>query len=153
MARTWLLCSLLLVAACGGAAGQTQQAPAPQAVGTPDAAVQRFMQAVADSNLSALADAWGTAQGPASKTKPNEWQRRVAIMQAYLRGGSYRILGTDKTVSSSNAKQQTVLLELTRDACTRVVPFGTSQLGNGNWLVTNVDLAKAGVPGRPCEKT
>ena len=50
------------------------------------------MQAVADSNLVKMATLWGTASGPASKTnQPPDWQRRIAIMQAYLRNDSFRI--------------------------------------------------------------
>ena len=50
------------------------------------------MQAVADSNVDKMAHLWGTASGPAAKTnQPPDYQRRVAIMQAYLRNDSFRI--------------------------------------------------------------
>ena len=52
------------------------------------------MDAVADSNLAKMASLWGTASGPASKTnQPPDWQRRVAVMQAYLHNSSFRVTG------------------------------------------------------------
>ena len=51
------------------------------------------MQAVADSNLDKMATLWGTANGPASRTRqPSDYQRRIAIMQAYLRNDSFRVI-------------------------------------------------------------
>jgi hypothetical protein len=127
-------------------------AQAPAAVGspTPEAAVERLLKAVADSNLGALADAWGTPAGPASKVKPQRWEQRVALIQAYLRGGTYRVLGTDQTVQALNGRR-TILVEMRRDRCLRQIPFNTAQLRDQSWIVTSVDLTAAGVPGKQCE--
>lgn len=106
------------------------------------------MQAVADSNLDNMAMLWGTAGGPASKTnQPPDWRRRIAVMQAYLRNDSFRIT-SDAPAPDENRRAQQV--EIRRQACTWMVPFVTIKARDGSWLVTQVDLAAAGNPARPC---
>jgi hypothetical protein len=105
------------------------------------------MQAVADSNLAKMATLWGTTSGPASKTRrPADFERRVAIMQAYLRNDSYRL--TADVPQADN--RRTVQVEIRRQSCTWSVPFVTIRTGDGSWLVNQVDLAAAGNPARPC---
>jgi hypothetical protein len=106
------------------------------------------MEAVADSNLDKMASLWGTASGPAAKTKqPPDYQRRVAIMQAYLRNQSFRIISD---VQEQSPDRRAVQVELKRDACTWNVPFVALKAAGGSWLVTQVDLAAAGNPARKC---
>ena len=106
------------------------------------------MRAVADSNLEKMASLWGTANGPASKTRqPPDWERRIVIMQAYLRNDSFRIT-SDMPDPDDNRRAQQV--EIKRKACTWTVPFVSVKTRNGSWLVNQVDLAAAGNPARPC---
>jgi hypothetical protein len=113
------------------------------------AAVQGFMQAVADSNVSKMAGLWGTANGPASKTQqPADWERRVAIMQAYLKSDSYRLTSD---VGETEARR-VLQVQLTRQTCTWNVPFVAVKTGDGSWLVNQVDLTQAGNPARPCDE-
>jgi hypothetical protein len=136
----------LLLAACGGGGGGTAPAqPAKSAAGT----VQGFMQAVADSNLAKMATLWGTSSGPASKTgQPPDYERRVAIMQAYLRSDSFRI-----TSDVAEAPNRRVLrVEIKRQTCTWSVPFVAIRISDGSWLVNQVDLTAAGNPARPCQE-
>lgn len=143
----------LVVGALGAAPTAAQSAAAPEKpFATPEAAVQRLLKAVADSNLAEIAEAWGTPAGPASKVKPQDWQRRVAIIQAYLRGGNYRVLGIDQT-SSVEGLRRTVLLEIRRDNCQKQFPMQTARLQGGTWIVTAVDLTSVGVPGKQCENS
>lgn len=131
----------LLLAACGGSTPPVQ--PAKSAAG----AVQAFMQAVADSNVAKMASLWGTARGPAARTgQPPDYERRVAIMQAYLRNESYRLTSDVAEGNDRRALQ----VELRRQACTWSVPFVAVKTGDGSWLVNQVDLAAAGNPQRPC---
>jgi hypothetical protein len=133
----------LFLAACGGGS-----APPAQPVTSGSSAVQSFMQAVADSNLAKMASLWGTANGPASKTRqPHDWERRILIMQAYLRNDSFRIT-SDVAEQGENRRAQQV--EIKRKSCTWTVPFVTVKTRDGSWLVTQVDLAAAGNPARPC---
>jgi hypothetical protein len=105
------------------------------------------MQAVADSNLAKMATLWGTASGPAAKThQPPDYERRIAIMQAYLRSDSYR-LTTDVPESDGRRALQ---VEIKRQTCTWSVPFIAVKTGDGSWLVNQVDLTAAGNPARPC---
>ena len=142
--QRWLGTVLVLAACGGGGAG----APAAQPVTSSSGAVRSFMQAVKDSNLAQMASLWGTANGSAAKTRqPPDYPRRIAIMQAYLRNQSFRIT-SDIPVNASN--RRAVQVELKRDTCTWTVPFTTVKALDGTWLVTQVDLAAAGNPARPC---
>ena len=106
------------------------------------------MQAVADSNVDRMASLWGTSAGPASRTKqPPDYQRRVAIMQAYLRNQSFRI--TSDT-PEQDPNRRAVQVEIKRDTCTWSVPFVAVKSSGGTWIITQVDLAAAGNPARPC---
>ena len=142
--RAWFGIGLLL-AACGGGSGAPQPEPATSAAG----AVRSFMQAVADSNVDRMASLWGTANGSASKTRqPTDWERRVAVMQAYLRNDSYRITSDVPDQVDPNRRMQQV--EIKRQTCTWSVPFVSIKARDGSWLITQVDLAAAGNPARPC---
>jgi hypothetical protein len=105
------------------------------------------MQAVADSNVEKMASLWGTANGPASQTRqPPDYERRVAIMQAYLRNDSFRVTSDVEETATRRALQ----VELKRQTCTWSVPFVSVKANNGGWLVNQVDLTTAGNPARPC---
>ena len=133
----------VLLAACGGGRNTAPIQPANTAAG----AVTSFMQAVADSNVVKMANLWGTSKGPASKTgQPADYERRVAIMQAYLRNDSYRLTSEVPESDSRRALQ----VEIKRQTCTWTVPFVAIKTGDGSWVVTRVDLAAAGNPARPC---
>lgn len=131
----------LLLAACGGSTAPVE--PSKSASG----AVHAFMQAVADSNLAKMATLWGTARGPAAKTgQPSDYERRIAIMQAYLRNDSFRL--TSDVPEADN--RRVVQVELRRQTCTSNVPFVVIKTGDGSWLINQVDLTAAGNPARPC---
>lgn len=105
------------------------------------------MQAVADSNLAKMATLWGTSRGPASQThQPPDYERRIAIMRAYLQNDSYR-LTSDLPQSDS---RRALRVEIKRQACTWNVPFVAISTGDGSWIVNQVDLSAAGNPARPC---
>jgi hypothetical protein len=141
-ARALVLAALL--AGCGGSAPSTV-APTTSARGAVDA----FMQAVADSNLTRMASLWGTSAGPAARTnQPPDWEKRVAVMQAYLRNESHRVVGDSPEGTSGN--RHAVQVEIRRELCTWVVPFTAIKLGDGTWIVNQVDVTAAGNPGRSC---
>jgi len=143
--RRWYAAVLLLVA-CGGGGGA--EVAAVQPANTPSAAVREFMRAVADSNLDKMAMLWGTAKGPAARTRqPADYERRIVIMQSYLSHDDSRILSDTPEASEG---QHTLQVELRRQACTWTVPFGAVQLGDRSWIVQRIDLTAAGNPARPC---
>jgi hypothetical protein len=134
----------VLLAACGGGSAPSTVTPTSSARD----AVDGFMQAVADSNLARMADLWGTSAGPAAKTRqPADWERRVAIMHAYLRNESHRVVSD--APAGSDARHN-VQVEIRRQLCTWVVPFTAIRLADGSWIVNQVDLNAAGNPARPC---
>jgi hypothetical protein len=105
------------------------------------------MQAVADSNLDKMASLWGTANGPASRTRqPPDYERRIAVMRAYLRNDSFRLTSDVPESGDRRALQ----VEIKRQSCTWSVPFAAIKTGDGSWLVNQVDLSAAGNPARPC---
>ena len=135
---------MILAAACGGGTAPTSVKPATSASG----AVQGFMQAVADSNLAKMATLWGTARGPASEThSPADWERRIAVMQAYLQSDDYRIVSD---TPDGIPTRHVVQVELRRQACTFAVPFTVIQLADSHWIVNEIDLTTAGNPRRAC---
>lgn len=143
--RRWIG-AILALTACGGAAaaGAGDVHPANSA----SAAVTGFLEAVSDSNLSKMAALWGTTAGPSARTKqPPDYERRVAVMQAYLRHDDSRIVSDTPDPLPT---RHTVQAELRRSACTWTVPFTAIQLADGSWIVNAVDLTTAGNPARPC---
>ena len=106
------------------------------------------MKAVADSNLAKMATFWGTASGPASKThQPADWQRRIAVMQAYLQNDSFRVTAD---VPGSDLNHRDLQVEIKRQTCTWSVPVVAVKSGEG-WVVTQIDISAAGNPARGCE--
>ncbi len=145
--RRWIGAALVLVACSSGSTGGPGEV---HPAGSASSAVTEFLKAVSDSNLRTMATLWGTTAGPASRTgQPPDWERRVAVMQAYLRHDDFRIV-TD--VPETLPTRHAVQAELRRSACTWVVPFVAIQLGDGGWIVNSVDIATAGNPARPCQQ-
>jgi hypothetical protein len=143
---SWSIIAALLLTACGGG-GSSAPSAAPAA--SAERVVQDFMRAVADSNLTKMAQLWGSAKGAAGTThEPADYARRITIMQAYLRGAQYRIMSNDADPAASG--QRLLQVELKREHCDKVVPFSLVRTGNA-WLINRVDLSAAGSPGRPCD--
>jgi hypothetical protein len=140
--QRWFAAALLLMS-CGGSSSSAPTQPASSAAD----AVQGFMMAVADSNHAKMATFWGTANGPASKTKqPPDWQRRIAIMQAYLQNDSFRVTAD---LPGSDQDHRDLQVEIKRQACSWSIPFVAVKSGQG-WVVTQVDISAAGNPARAC---
>jgi hypothetical protein len=105
------------------------------------------MGAVADSNLTRMAELWGTSSGSAKSTgKPNDYLRRIAIIHSYLKGTKAKVLSEPER--SSN--RAVLMVELSRDECHKQVPFTFARTGGGQWLVQAIELGTLGSPGRPC---
>jgi hypothetical protein len=144
--RRWCGAALVLAACGGGAAAGGSEKVRP--AGSASSAVTSFLQAVSDSNLDKMATLWGTTAGPSSRTKqPPDYEKRIAVMQAYLRHDDSRIV-TD--AQDGLPTRHLVQAELRRSACTWTVPFTVVQLGDQSWIVNSVDLTAAGNPSRAC---
>lgn len=145
--QRWCIGAAALLAACGGGS-----APAVAPANSSEMAIEQFMRAVADSNLAKMASLWGTPRGSAAETKqPADYERRIVVMQAFLRGSLYRIVGGEPP--SAEAQRRLVNVQLTRPDCVATVPFTTVRTSTGGWLVNQIDLDAVGTPGKPCEET
>ena len=120
-----------------------------QAEETPEAAVNAFMKAVADSNLARMTQLWGTSSGSAATThKPSDFQKRMYITYAFLKGGTYKISATEP--SPKEQDQRYMILEFTRGDCNKLVPITAVKTKKEGWIVNSLDLSQVGVPGRSC---
>ena len=146
--RRWFAAAAMLLAACGSGSGSPE---AVHPANTASAAVQNFMKAVADSNLTAMAALWGTSKGAASRTRqPSDYERRIVVMQSYLSHDDFRILGD---APEGPEARHTVQVQIRRGACTWTIPFVVIQVADGGWIVNQMDLTAAGNPARPCQSS
>jgi hypothetical protein len=133
----------LVLAACGGGKGQVTPVPAAEA------SLKTFIQSALDSNLTGMAQHWGTSRGSAATTGiPADYQKRMAIVQTYLSGIGYRVLSNEPRQGLAN--ERVLQVELTRPGCVNVVPFTLVRTNQDEWLVTEFDLEKVSRPGRAC---
>lgn len=153
--RRQVLGTLAAVAVVAGCTTTVQQRPAtvsPVSAAAPAAVAAAFMQAVADSNLPQMGELWGTSKGSAAATNtPANWVQRVGVIQAYLRGGTHRIIG--ENIAGAKDGRREIMVELTRGSCVKNVPFTMVLTKQGAWVVNSIDLNAAGVPGRPCQNS
>lgn len=135
----------VVLAGCGGGAAPSTVAPTNSAKG----AVESFMQAVADSSYTGMANFWGSSAGPSARTRqPPDYERRIAIMHAYLRNESHRIVSDTPDAGGARHALQ---VEIRRQLCSWIVPFTAIKLGDGTWIVSQVDLTAAGNPAQGCD--
>ena len=98
-----------------------------------------------------MADALGHGgAGPLRKTRqPPDYERRIAVMQAYLSHDDYRIL------SDAAGRLRGRHADAGPDPAARpapgTIPFTVIQMTDGTWIINQVDLAAAGNPARPCD--
>ena len=124
--------------ACGGRPAVTV-APAPA---TPEATVEQFLAAAADTNLERMGDLWGTARGPSVLTIPSqERQRRLAIMQRVLRNDEHRVVASE--ASPTRPDRRVLRVELVRDGQRFLVPFTLVIARTGGWLINEIGLDAA----------
>jgi hypothetical protein len=146
--RRFALLSALALAACGGSsAPPSTVTPAS----SPDATVTSFLRAVKDSNLTAMSQLWGTPEGSAAETrKPDQWERRVELMQIYLKHDAARVVASGPETGGGEDRYS-VTVELARAGCIKQVPFTVVRRNKGGWLVNEIELTAAGNPVKGCE--
>lgn len=123
----------------------------PRGAESASAAVEQFMKAASDSNLTRMAELFGTDEGSAARTgNPPDFARRMVIMQAALSGISARAAGETPT---SERDHKLVTTEVIRGRCSVTVPVTAVRARDG-WLVRRFDLPAIwdGI-NRPCEGT
>ncbi len=141
---TFLLSATLAVAACGSRASSSLMIPVD-----PQVTVTRFMSAVEANNLLAMAELWGTKDGPSlEEMDRTELEMRLTVMQSYLSHDEYEVLAGLATFQVDQGTRA-YRIRLTRAGCVHNVPFELVRVG-GAWLVSSVDIAQAGNPARAC---
>ncbi len=107
------------------------------------------MSAVDANNLLAMAQLWGTRDGPSiEKMDRTELDMRLTVMRSYLTHEEYEILASG-SLARVDDRARAYDIRLTRAGCVHMVPFELVRVGGG-WLVSNVDLTRAGNPARSC---
>jgi hypothetical protein len=124
------------------------QERSPLGAATPIAAVEEFMRAAADSNLTRMAQLFGTEKGSASRAgEPKDFAKRMVVMQAYLHGINVRAVSE---VASGQRDHVLVTTEIARGACKVTVPVTAFKSRDG-WIVRSFDLVQiAQVINVPC---
>jgi hypothetical protein len=143
MRHSVVVAAALLAACGGGGPGVGASASAVQSV-------HEFMGAARDSNVTRMAALWGASAGPAGQThSPRDYERRLVVLQAYLRGDSARV--TSDIAVSGDANRRRLIVSLFRGTCATPVSVVAIRTKSGSWIVNSVDLTSAGNPARPCE--
>lgn len=129
------------VTACGGRAAVTVT-PAPAA---PEATVEQFLAAVADTNLGRMAELWGDQRGPSTMHVPErQRQQRLTIMQRVLRNDEHRVVGTE--IPQAQPNRRILQVEMVRDGRRFVVPFTLVIARTGGWLINDIGYEAAIAP-------
>jgi hypothetical protein len=137
-------------ALCIAAAPLSLAAQSPKAAPTAAGAVEEFMRALADSNLSRMAQLFGNGKGSAYRThQPKDYEKRIVIMQAMLHGAQARTLGD---VPNEKDGGRTVTTQLTSNGCKVTLPVNVVKASEG-WLVHDFKLEAAAEVNKPCETT
>jgi hypothetical protein len=138
---------LTLILATFGCAGKS--IPPGTLPADPVAVVEQFLAAVKANDLRAMGDVWGSSRGPA-----NAWmeadlrEKSLTVIRATLVFEAYAIDPAGTRMGNSG-QERVVRVQLRRNNCQPTVPFTTLRVGDG-WLVSDIDLAAAGNPRRPC---
>ena len=144
--RKSVLVASTILAACGGNSGSAPTTP----VASSGQAMREFMQAAADSNLTRMSQLWGSSRGPSAETRePAEYERRLILIQAYLRADSSKVV-SDVPVTGEDSRRRLVVAVYRSGGCMKQFPATLSKV-KGAWFITDMDLSSTGNPARPCE--
>jgi hypothetical protein len=75
-------------------------------------------------------------------------EKSLTVIRATLVFEAYAIDPAGTRMGNSG-QERVVRVQLRRNNCQPTVPFTTLRVGDG-WLVSDIDLAAAGNPRRPC---
>jgi hypothetical protein len=116
---------------------------------SPEAVVRSFLNAVQANSLSTMSELWGSDRGPAkSYMNRIELEQRLTIIRSFLRHDKFAILDAPGGIVGADGRRS-LQVRLVRKGCEPVVPFTVMPYGGG-WLISDIDLSKAGNPQRSC---
>jgi hypothetical protein len=135
---------LLVLSACSRKANVTSTtATEPEiaasgsgAIG-PREALQRFMAAAKAQDIQAMADIWGTKDGPArSNMSKEQLEQRIIYMMRCLRHDSFSILSESPAADG----ERMYSVEVRRGTLTPKANFTSTPGPKSRWYLRNVDL-------------
>lgn len=148
MKKSVLAAGVILSACGGGTPGGAPVSP----MASPSQTMTAFMRAAADSNLSRMAQLWGSSKGSAASTHtPSDYEKRMVLLQAYLRADSSNIVSNMPVTGDDNRRR--LVVAIFRQGCMKQVPATLLQVKKSNWIIVDIDVTSAGNPARPCEPT
>lgn len=110
-------------------------------------AVEEYIRAAADSNLSRMGQLFGTDKGTLVRQKDSQIEKRLVITQAYLAGVKVRALSE---VDGARKDERLVTTEIARGSCKVVVPVTAVLSSKDGWLVRNLNLDAVREINAPC---
>ncbi len=111
-------------------------------------AVQEYIRAASDSNLTRMAQLFGTEKGNAVRIKITDLDKRMVVTSLYLLHTKVRTLGE---VNGSKSGERTVTTEIALGSCKVVIPVLAVHSKDDGWLVRNLDLSKVQSLHSPCQ--
>lgn len=130
-----VLASVLLLAACGG----KETIPALDSPG-PTLVVERFLQAVNTNDLQTMTQLFGTSRRTIDQLEPRERaETRMQVLASLLRHEDYSIQGQRVVPGRINDATE-LLIELTMDGRTVVVPHLVVRRRSGGWIIERIDI-------------
>jgi hypothetical protein len=135
--KRWTATVLLAITtACGGA--QTGQ-PASTSPG-PALAVERFLQAVNVNDLETMTELFGTSDRTIAELDGRaKAEQRMYVLASLLRHDDFAFRG-QRMVPGRMSDATELLVELTQDGRTVVVPHLVVRRSDGGWIIENIDV-------------
>ncbi len=137
----------MLAAVCLAAAAAPLMAQG-DTVSSASGAVQEYIRAASDSNLTRMAQLFGTDKGNAIRLKLPDLDKRMVVTSAYLSHTRVRTLGE---VRGMHPNERTVTTEIALGSCKVVIPVLAVHSRDDGWLVRNLDLSKVQSLHSPCQ--
>ncbi len=114
---------------------------------TASQAVEEYIRAAADSNLTRMGELFGTDKGTMIRQKDASVDKRLVITQAYLSGVNVRALSE---VDGAKSNERMVTTEIARGNCKVIVAVTAVLSEKDGWLVRNLNLDAVREVNTPC---
>lgn len=110
-------------------------------------AVEEYIRAASDSNLTRMGQLFGTDKGTLIRQNVSGTDKRMIITHAYLAGVTARAVSE---VKGAKANERIVSTEIARGPCKVVLPVTAVESAKDGWLVRNLNLDAAREVNQPC---
>lgn len=130
-------------------AGVSPLAAQARNAATASQAVEEYIRAASDSNLTLMTSRFGTDKGSAARVglPGGSVDKRMLITQMMLAGVKVRALAE---LRSGKENERVVSTEIARGGCKVTLPVTAVRNERDGWLVRNLDLEAATEVNKPC---